>query len=168
LPDDGPEDYRVGYGKPPLATRFQKGNKANPHGRPRGSTNLAVLLQRALDAPTLAPGGKRRRWTKRELMVRSLVERSAGADLAATKLLFELLRRADPRAVAAEPAAAAPVGEDALTLLKERLARLALAQQAELPLRSGAADDTEPRHPLTGDPGDVAADCDPHDPESSA
>lgn len=97
---DGPGDYEVGYGKPPIATRFKKGNRANPRGRPRGSTSIAAILQRALDAPAVAADGKRHRLTKRELMVLSLVERSAGADLAATKLLFELLRKSDPRAVA--------------------------------------------------------------------
>lgn len=29
--------YEVGYGKPPLATRFRKGRSGNPRGRPRGS-----------------------------------------------------------------------------------------------------------------------------------
>ncbi|MEQ9488728.1 MAG: DUF5681 domain-containing protein [Alphaproteobacteria bacterium] len=30
-------DYEVGYGKPPVQTRFQPGRSGNPHGRPRGS-----------------------------------------------------------------------------------------------------------------------------------
>lgn len=165
MPGDGPQDYRVGYGKPPLATRFQKGNRANPYGRPRGSTSLAVLLQRALDAPTAAPNGRRRRLTKREMMVRSLVERSAGADLAATKLLFELLRRVDPRAIAADPAAAGPLGQDALTLLKERLARLADAQQTDYPSRPEAGGDGAPARP-SPDAAGVAPDSDPQGPAS--
>lgn len=131
MADDGLGDYDVGYGKPPIATRFKKGNRANPRGRPRGSTSIAAILQRALDAPAVAADGKRGRLTKRELMVLSLVERSAGADLAATKLLFELLRKADLRAVAPEPEQTDPLAEDALGLLKERLARLASAQMAE-------------------------------------
>jgi hypothetical protein len=168
LPVDGPRDYEVGYGKPPLASRFQKGNKANPRGRPRGSTSLAALLRRALDAPTVTPDGRRRRLTKRELMVRSLVERSAGADLAATKLLFELLRKADPLAIAADPATADPLGEDALTLLKERLARLARAQQANL--ASGA--DPSPagcdRPHSSGEAADAADVADPNASEDSS
>jgi Family of unknown function (DUF5681) len=153
LPVDGPSDYEIGYGKPPTATRFKKGNKANPHGRPRGSTSLAAMLQRALDAPAAKPDGKRRRSTKRELMIRGLVERSAGADLAATKLLFELLRKADPRAVAADPAEAAPLGEDALTLLKERLGRLVRAHLTDQ--LGAAANGTDPPLEPTGssDPG---------------
>jgi len=106
----------------------QKGNNANPRGRPRGSKGLAAVLKRALDEPAQDGDGERRRQTKREQVIRRLVEKSAGADLAATKLLFELLRKADPKAVAADPADAAPLGQDALELLKRRLARLARAQ----------------------------------------
>ena len=134
MPVDGPPDYEIGYRKPPIATRFKKGNRANPYGRPRGSSSLGALLRRALDAPAANPDGKRRRrLTKRELMIHSLVERSAGADLAAIKLLFELLRKVDPHAVAIDPDEAAPLGQDALTLLKERLARIARAQMPDAP-----------------------------------
>ncbi|MBV8739058.1 MAG: hypothetical protein JO007_17745 [Alphaproteobacteria bacterium] len=155
---DGPKDYDVGYGKPPVATRFKKGNRANPHGRPRGSSSLAGILQRALDAPVVAADGKRRQVTMRELMVRSLVERSAGADLAATKLLFELLRKADPRAVAPEPEQTDPLAEDALRLLKERLARLASAQMAEA--AAAAPADTVA---VSLDPSDQSGATDPTD-----
>jgi uncharacterized protein DUF5681 len=40
--------YNVGYGKPPLHTRFQKGRSGNPGGRPRGSGTERVK-QLALD-----------------------------------------------------------------------------------------------------------------------
>jgi hypothetical protein len=97
--------------------------------------------------------------TKRELMIRGLVERSAKADLAATKLLFEMLRKADPRAIGPDPSDNAPLGEDALNLLKERIARLARAQLAALP-PSTAADAIDLPHdagtaPSAADPGDV-------------
>ena len=147
MPDEGSKDAKgcaIGFGKAPAATRFPIRNGANPRGGPRRSTSLATILQRALDAPAVDPAGKRHRISKRELMIRGLVERAAGADLAATKLLFDMLRKADPPAVAPDPAAPVPLGEDALTLLKERLARLARAQTADrsatAPPRSAAAE----------------------------
>jgi hypothetical protein len=33
------EEEKVGYGRPPLATRFKLGQSGNPNGRPKGSLN---------------------------------------------------------------------------------------------------------------------------------
>jgi hypothetical protein len=46
--DDQPRDYTVGYGKPPVETRFQKGQSGNPEGRPRSTKKLVTLLAEAL------------------------------------------------------------------------------------------------------------------------
>jgi hypothetical protein len=129
VPADGPRDYEIGYRKPPVATRFKKGNRANPHGRPPGSKNLASLLERALDAPADADASETQgRMTKRELMVAHLVERSAAADLAAIKLLFELLRRADPGMVAAPAQPQDTPADDPIAQVRAKLRRLAEAQ----------------------------------------
>jgi hypothetical protein len=158
LPADGPRDYEIGYKKPPVATRFKKGNRANTHGRPRGSTNLATLLERALDAPANADASeKHSRLTKRDLVVARLVERSAGADLAATKLLFELLRKADPRVVTApaDPAGAAPV-DDAIAQVRANLLRLAHAQGLIPPPDDPPEGDPPPAAPDAIDPTDTS------------
>lgn len=143
MPVDGPKDYEIGFGKPPAATRFKTANRANPRGRPPASKSLAAVLRRALDAPVAGADGKRRRLSKRELMIHALVERSAEGDLAATKLLFEMLRRTDPQALGPDPNESAPFGGDALAQLKERLTRLARAQMAD------ASDPPEPSDPTS-------------------
>jgi predicted P-loop ATPase len=38
-------DYEVGYGKPPVATRFEPGRSGNPGGRPRGARNKLPALK---------------------------------------------------------------------------------------------------------------------------
>jgi len=84
--------YAVGYGKPPLHSRFRKGRSGNPRGRSRGSTPLAQLLQQALDETVLVPKGHgRRRITKREAIVAGLVDRALQADPRATRLLLDLM-----------------------------------------------------------------------------
>ena len=88
--------YAVGYGKPPLHTRFRKGRSGNPLGRPKRATDLASLLTRALDRRVTSDD--RDAGTQREAIIAALVEKSAAGDLRATKLLFELMRQIGPAA----------------------------------------------------------------------
>ena len=91
-PDNEP-DYKVGYGKPPRQTRFQKGQSGNPRGRPKGSKNLTTLLGDALNEPVIvAENGGRRRITMREAIIKQLVKRSATTDLRAIKILLDMVR----------------------------------------------------------------------------
>jgi uncharacterized protein DUF5681 len=101
-------DYEVGYGKPPRHSRFRKGRSGNPKGRPRGSKSLATLFAEALDETVVVKeDGRRRAITKREAIVKQLVNRSAGADLAAMRMLLGMAQalegRADPGADGTEP-----------------------------------------------------------------
>lgn len=41
-------DYEVGYGKPPVHTRFQPGQCGHPPGRPKGSRNTKTLIREEL------------------------------------------------------------------------------------------------------------------------
>ncbi|HEY8129410.1 MAG TPA: DUF5681 domain-containing protein [Hyphomicrobium sp.] len=36
--------YDIGYGKPPVKTRFRKGQSGNPKGRGKGSRNFATIF----------------------------------------------------------------------------------------------------------------------------
>jgi Family of unknown function (DUF5681) len=46
--NEGPTEYEVGRGKPPVHTRFMKGQSGNPGGRRKGSRNVKTALQKVL------------------------------------------------------------------------------------------------------------------------
>lgn len=91
--------YKVGYGRPPLHTRFQKGRSGNPRGRPKGSRNLATLIAKALDRRVAVnENGRRRTISSREAIIAELVNRSVAADLKAIAMLFRWMQEAEPPA----------------------------------------------------------------------
>jgi hypothetical protein len=82
--------YDVGYGKPPVASRFQKGRSGNPRGRAKGSKNLAQLIEQELDRKiTVTENGQRRTITKREGIAKQLVNKAVAGDPKAIPFLVE-------------------------------------------------------------------------------
>lgn len=98
MPPETQRDYQIGYGKPPLHTRFQKGRSGNPNGRPRGRKNMSTLLSNALNGRVVVvENGRRKKITKREAIVTQLVNKSAAADLKATQIVLAMLRDVESR-----------------------------------------------------------------------
>jgi Family of unknown function (DUF5681) len=99
---DGESDYRVGYGRPPLDTRFKRGQSGNPKGRPPGAKNLASLLNETLnELVIIKEDGGRKRISKRKAAFKQLVNEAAKGKWPALKLLVDILqdieRRAEPQ-----------------------------------------------------------------------
>ena len=113
--------YEVGYGKPPLHTRFQKGKSGNPKGRPRGKKNMSTLLSTALNASiVVVANGRRKKITKREAIVTQLVNKSAAADLKATQIVFAMLRESQDDG-SADPAVFAEADHEIIRRIQARL-----------------------------------------------
>jgi hypothetical protein len=87
------QDYAIGYGKPPIHSRFRKGRSGNPGGRPRGK-RLATLLREALSETAMIEiNGRPRRVSKGQATVALLIDRAAEADPRWMKLLLDLVQK---------------------------------------------------------------------------
>jgi len=124
--DDGSADYKVGYRKPPVHSRFGPGNRANPRGRPKGSPNLSSVLKRAArEKVVVTERGRRRKITKIEAAAKQLLTQAASGDARAIQLAIELLdrleRRDSAQPQATDTASRAQSDAEILKALKSRL-----------------------------------------------
>ena len=86
----------VGYRMPPTKRRFKKGQSGNPKGRPKGSRNLTMLVQRELNAPIeVTEKGKTRRIRRREAVVKTLVNDAIRGKDSARKQVVDLDQQHD-------------------------------------------------------------------------
>lgn len=71
--DAGPgPSYEVGYGKPPVHTRFKKGQSGNPRGRENGQKNLITLLHEEGDVLVqVMENGKRKTLPKKQVAAKA-------------------------------------------------------------------------------------------------
>lgn len=96
--------YEVGYKVPPKHSQFQKGRSGNRKGRPKGTLNLATVLERALrEHVIIDENGRRKMITKFEAAIAQLVNKAAAGDAQAMRFLCYLVKSAEQRSVVAEP-----------------------------------------------------------------
>jgi len=131
---DNESGYKVGPGRPPLHTRFKRGQSGNPGGR--SAKTLPALLAAALDETVYVTAkGRRRKLTKREAIITQMVDKSASADLRATKMLIDMMKDAEHKAGAAapppEPRPLAAADEEVVQQLVARLRRQILQEIEE-------------------------------------
>ena len=89
-------DYEVGYGKPPKATQFKKGQSGNPKGRKKAQSieDLRVVLEDSLDEPIeVRQGGRVQTTTKLEAMFQAQLSDALKGKPKAVRRLFELGRK---------------------------------------------------------------------------
>jgi len=86
--------YEVGYKKPPIATRFLKGQSGNSSGRPKKVPALldpGIMLE-CIDNEEISvmDKGRRRRMPKAEIQFRQLFAKAIKGDLATARLLMDM------------------------------------------------------------------------------
>ncbi|HWZ80051.1 MAG TPA: DUF5681 domain-containing protein [Candidatus Sulfotelmatobacter sp.] len=133
----------VGYGRPPLATRFKKGQSGNPNGRPRGILNFTTTLRKAMrERVVINEHGKRKLVTKLEAAVKQLVNQAASGNQRAGRFLFELAQQIDKTEDQAMDTAA-PFSEIDTEVIQELLNRF---QSQEPGSESESEQQTEVEH----------------------
>ena len=91
---DSGDNQTVGYGRPPIETRFKPGTSGNPRGRPRGVKSIGKLLVEALARRvTVQEGGRARKMRVQDIIVQGVVNDAARRNPQALKLLFALVDR---------------------------------------------------------------------------
>jgi Family of unknown function (DUF5681) len=85
--------YHVGYCRPPLHSRFKPGQSGNPKGRPKQSRNLWTIVKQVLSEDMqIREGGRLRRMSAMEALVRTLRARAFKGDPKAIASLIALAR----------------------------------------------------------------------------
>jgi Family of unknown function (DUF5681) len=81
--------YAVGYGKPPITSRFKPGQTGNAKGRPKGHKNLKTLIRQAMTARiVIQEGSSNRQVSKIEgVVLRQLQNALKGNDRSAMAVI---------------------------------------------------------------------------------
>lgn len=139
------ESYTVGYGRPPVHSRFQPGESGNPAGRRKGVRNLATDVKRTLLKPVrLKEEGRTQRRTTQESALLVLREKALRGDARALDRLLDLAQRFNNDLT--EAAAAQPLSAEDQAILDFYAAERAAAAMT-------AATSAPPADPTPKNPG---------------
>jgi hypothetical protein len=113
----GEPPYEVGYGRPPRATQFKRGQSGNPKGRPKGSRNVSSeLVDFFFGKVTVNDGGRSRRVTRLNAVLLTQWHRAVKGDERAARALVAF---AQSRGLFDEPMEIEPSQEWTDDMLKQ-------------------------------------------------
>jgi hypothetical protein len=125
-----PAAAKVGRGKPPQHTQFQKGKSGNPKGRPKGSQNLQTLIANAAYDQIVVTNpktGEKRKLSRIEATIFQLANKSAQGDAGAMQKFLKWVDEMERRAAEARPAEM-QIGDADLEVLKTVYDRMKLCE----------------------------------------
>jgi hypothetical protein len=96
----------VGYGRPPLHTRFKPGQSGNPTGRPKGTVSFRLDFAEEFAELIAVPGNGGALCTKRRALVKKLINEAISGEAKDASALISLCARLFPDSDEADPRAA--------------------------------------------------------------
>jgi hypothetical protein len=85
---------KVGYQRPPVKSRFRKGQSGNPRGRRKGQRNLGPVLAEVLrQTVTVKQEGKSQRMSKGEALIQMLLSKALNGDSRTIKAMLDLTQK---------------------------------------------------------------------------
>jgi len=85
-----PDDYKVGYGRPPLETRWRKGESGNPRKKPRRQETIVEMLDRLLLSPVnITLNGETKRVPSLEAIISQLQVKEMSGSASASRILLK-------------------------------------------------------------------------------
>jgi hypothetical protein len=132
--DDTPDDYDVGYGRPPKETRFKPGKSGNPRGRPKKKRHFRAALRDALEGrvEVVNEAGVKRRIPAIDVIMNGLVKDAARRKPAAMRQIFQLIRIfLDDGSTREDPVQQEAERQEAKERLLEKLSLMAERMQAQ-------------------------------------
>lgn len=89
------DDDRVGYKRPPKASRFKPGQSGNPKGRPKHARNLKTeFLEELSQVIRVREGDREMKISKQRAFVKALVAAAIKGDMRAANALVSFCTRA--------------------------------------------------------------------------
>lgn len=124
-------EYDVGYGKPPIASRFKPGQSGNKKGRP---TEVALTLQDIeekllSETRTVRSGDKVMKMPTYEVLIHKQIELALKGDTRALKYLISRTGKQNDR-LSRMPLSIKQMTDKELEVLKQRLIENARRQQS--------------------------------------
>ncbi len=105
-----PNGYQVGYGRPPIPTRFTKGQSGNPRGRPKGALSIITYIERLLEEThEIVEDGQRRKRNTKHILAAQWIRKAAKGEIKAMQMLLNLAKDkqseagAPPNSINGEP-----------------------------------------------------------------
>ncbi len=90
----GQTDYKIGKGRPPRHTRWEKGTSGNPGGKKKCAVNLETTFQEAVIRPvTVAINGEKKVISALDALVMRLFDNGIKGDIKAINSILDRIER---------------------------------------------------------------------------